>query len=166
MNALLIRELEFRLIESGIHRIIISLEKLSEEQIHYRPNANSNSINNQILHLDGNVRQWLIATFTNQNDTRERESEFNPKNQKSRIELIDILRKLEADVRLVFPLINEADLEEEKVVQCYFETQFSIVVHVIEHFSYHLGQITYITKMLLDIDTGYYAGDELNKTIE
>ena len=90
MNALLIRELEFRLIESGIHRIIICLEKLSEEQIHYRPNANSNSINNQILHLDGNVRQWLIATFTKQNDTRERESEFNPKNQKSRIELIDI----------------------------------------------------------------------------
>ena len=166
MNTLLIHELEFRLIESGIHRIIKCLEKLSEEQIQYRPNSNSNSINNQILHLDGNVRQWLIATFTNTTDTRERDTEFDSKNQKGRIDLIEIMRKLEVDVRSVFPLINEADLTEIKKVQCYSETQFSIIVHVIEHFSYHLGQITYITKMLLDIDTGYYLGDELNKISE
>jgi uncharacterized damage-inducible protein DinB len=166
MNALLIRELKFRLIESGIHRIILCLEKLSEEQIHFRPNTNSNSINNQVLHLDGNVRQWLIATFTNRTDGRERDTEFDPQNQKSSIELIEILRRLEADVRSIFPLIQEANLEEKKEVQCYFETQFSIVVHVIEHFSYHHGQITYITKMLLDIDTEYYAGDELNETSE
>ena len=166
MNALLIRELEFRLIESGIHRILLCLEKLSEKQIQYRPNSNSNSVNNQILHLDGNVRQWLIATFLNQKDSRERDTEFNSYNQKSRIELIEIMRRLEVDVRSVFPMIKKADLTEKKEVQCYFETQFSIIVHVIEHFSYHLGQITYITKMLLDIDTGYYADDELTKRSE
>ena len=166
MNALLVHELEFRLIESGIHRIIQCLEKLSERQLQYRPNSNSNSINNQIVHLDGNVRQWLIATFKNQKDTRKRDSEFDPKNQKTKIELIGILRKLEVDIRSIFPLIYEADLTQKKEVQCYIETQFSIIVHVIEHFSYHLGQITYITKMLLDIDTGYYAEDELNKVNE
>ena len=166
MNALLIRELEFRLIESGIYRIIMCLEKLNENQIQYRPNSNSNSINNQILHLDGNVRQWLIATFTNKKDTRERDTEFDSNNQKSRIELIEIMRRLEEDIRSVFPMITEADLSEKKEVQCYVETQFSIIVHVIEHFSYHLGQITYITKMLLDIDTGYYTDVELTKKSE
>lgn len=66
MNSLMIGELEFRLIESGIHRVIRCVERLDDEQLMYRPNKNSNSINNQIIHLDGNVRQWLISTFSDQ----------------------------------------------------------------------------------------------------
>jgi uncharacterized damage-inducible protein DinB len=166
MNALLIHELENRLIDSGIRRIISCLQRLSEEQIQFRPNNNSNSINNQILHLDGNVRQWLIATFKNEVDTRSRDSEFNSENKKPKLELIEIMKTLEVDIRSTYPMIMDAKLNEKKNVQCYLETQFSIIVHVIEHFSYHLGQITYITKMLLDVDTGYYSGDKLNKLNE
>ena len=77
--------------------------------------------------------------------------------------MTDILINLEADVRSVFPLVQTENLFEVREVQCYRETLFSIIVHVIEHFSYHLGQITYITKMLLDIDTKYYEGDDLNQ---
>jgi len=62
--------------------------------------------------------------------------------------------------------IEKVDLEATQSVQCYVETNLSILVHVIEHFSYHVGQITYITKMLLDIDTGYYAGQSLNDTAD
>lgn len=162
INNILVHEIKFRLIESGIHRLLKCLEKLSEQQIHYRPNTNSNSINNQILHLDGNVRQWLISTFSNKPDTRKRDIEFDPNNKKSKSELAGILIKLESDIRAIFPIILKADLTKVKEVQCFKESQLSIIVHVIEHFSYHLGQVTYITKMLLDIDTGYYTGLELN----
>ena len=162
INSLCVREIEFRLIESGIHRVLICLDKLNDEQIQYRPNANSNSINNQILHLNGNVRQWLISIFHETIDMRKRDEEFDNTNQKSKKELKKILLDLENDIRSTFPIILEADLYEEKEVQCYTESLFSIIVHVIEHFSYHLGQITYITKMLLDIDTNYYGGDDLN----
>ena len=163
MNELIISQIEERLIECGIHRVLACVEKLTDVQLQYRPNVNSNSINNQILHLNGNVRQWLIATLTDKGDTRKRDEEFDSDNKRTKEELIEILNDLEADVRATFPFIRDVDLSEKKDVQCYNETVLSIIIHVIEHFSYHLGQITYITKMLLDIDTGYYADMELNK---
>lgn len=165
VHNILIEQIETRIIECGIHRIISCVEKLNSEQLHFRPNSNSNSINNQILHLDGNVRQWLISSFSHVTDTRVRKAEFDSNNRKSKSELVEILKLLESDIRSLLPLILEYDLTMIQQVQCYKESNLSIIIHVIEHFSYHVGQITYITKMLLDIDTGYYAGlalDEIN----
>jgi uncharacterized damage-inducible protein DinB len=163
INQLLSKEIEARIIECGIYRIITCIEKLEEGNLYYRPNENCNSINNQILHLEGNARQWLISTMSNINDARQRSIEFDPQNKKSKTELIAILNQLEKDIRAILVNIKSIDLTEIQSVQCYTETNLSIIVHVIEHFSYHVGQITYITKMLLDIDTGYYAGQELGQ---
>ena len=164
VNQLLSKEIETRIIECGIYRIISCIEKLGEDHLYYRPNENSNSINNQVLHLDGNIRQWLISTMSNTKDTRQRSNEFDSENRKSKTELIVILNLLEKDIRKILINIESIDLTKNQTVQCYVESNLSIIVHVIEHFSYHVGQITYITKMLLDIDTGYYAGQELDKT--
>jgi len=166
INKLIVQEIETRIIECGIHRIIKCLNQLSEDQLYYRPNKNSNSINNQILHLNGNVRQWLISTMSNAKDERKRPLEFDPLYRKSKKELIHLLVTLESDIRAIFIDIEKVDLEATQAVQCYVESNLSILVHVIEHFSYHVGQITYITKMLLDIDTGYYAGQSLNETAD
>lgn len=163
INDIMVGQVEERLINCGILRVKACVERLSDDQLQWRPNEHSNSINNQILHLDGNVRQWLLATLTASSDQRKRDNEFDYQNQKSKEELLDLLDALERDVRSSFPIIRKLDLAESRHVQCYHETILSILVHVIEHYSYHLGQITYITKMLLDIDTGYYADMELNK---
>jgi len=40
----------------------------------------------------------------------------------------------------------------------------SILVHVVEHFSYHVGQITYYVKSRKGIDLKYYSGIDLNQT--
>ena len=163
VNQIMVDQIEKRLILGGIHRIASCVERLNEDQLNFRPNANSNSINNQILHLDGNVRQWLISSVLDVKDERERDAEFDSENKRSKQELLEILNKLEVDVRKTYETILVRDLTEKKEVQCYTESLLSIIVHVIEHFNYHHGQITYITKMLLDIDTGYYAGQDLNK---
>lgn len=163
INELLIDQIEVRLIECGIHRAITCIEKLNQEQLLFRTNINSNSINNQVLHLDGNVRQWLVAGLTNESDYRERDEEFDAFNIHTKEQLILILRDLEIEVRKTFPFIRKADLTKKEYVQCYYETKLSIIIHVIEHFSYHVGQIIYITKMLLDIDTRFYSDINLNK---
>ena len=163
INQIMVDQLEERLVEGGIHRIIACIKRLDEDQLNFRPNSNSNSINNQVLHLNGNVRQWLIASFLEVEDGRKRDEEFDANNKKTKEELLTILNDLEKDVKKTYDSILNRDLTEVKEVQCYSESLLSILVHVTEHFSYHLGQITYITKMLLDIDTGYYAGQDLNK---
>ena len=60
--------------------------------------------------------------------------------------------------------LGRADLERDWHVQGFQESGVAIVVHVVEHFSYHVGQITLHTKLLLDVDTGYYAGQDLTRT--
>jgi len=163
INQLIAAQVEDKIIVCGIHRILQCMDRLSIDQIHHRPNGNSNSINNLIIHLDGNVRQWLISTMSSASDLRTRDQEFDPDNQLSKEELQRVLAILEDDIRSILTNIEKINLQEVQEVQCYKESNLAILVHVIEHFSYHVGQITYITKMLLDIDTGYYAGQDLTK---
>ena len=60
-------------------RLRSTVEGLSNEQLWWRPNEASNSIGNLLLHLNGNVRQWMVASFNRQEDRRDRPSEFAEK---------------------------------------------------------------------------------------
>jgi len=154
-------EIKRRLFEECIPRTRQCLQHLNEDQIWYRPNANSNSVGNIVLHLCGNVRQWIGAGLDGQADIRERDKEFAEKGPIPRAVLLAKLNDLEKEVRQVLATVQPKDLLNKRKVQIYEESGLSILVHVVEHFSYHVGQLTYIVKMLQDVDTGYYAGQDL-----
>src|SRR6516162_10183432 len=58
-------------------RLRSAVESLSDEQVWWRPNEASNSVGNLILHLNGNVRQWLVSSFRRLEDARNRPAEFS-----------------------------------------------------------------------------------------
>ncbi len=158
----LIEETKRRLFDEGITRIIICLNKLTLEQIWWRPNEHSNSIGNLTLHLCGNVRQWILSGIGAQEDIRTRDQEFDQRAAIDKEILINDLHKLEQEVRMVLDQIQPSELLKKRLVQnIYEESALSILIHVVEHFSYHVGQISWITKMQLDIDLGYYEGQDL-----
>lgn len=161
---LLIGQIERRIFEESIPRIKKCLDLITEAEVWQRPNENSNSIGNLILHLCGNVRQWLIAGLGKQQDVRERDKEFEERGPLPKGTLVQKLTELETDVRKVLANLSADVLTTVHAVQCYEETGVSIITHVIEHFSYHTGQITFYVKALKDVDTGYYAGQDLGKT--
>src|SRR5437867_7915143 len=72
--------------EKYLPRIVDCLELLSEEEIWWRPNEASNSAGNLVLHLCGNVRQWIISGLGGEPDTRERDKEFAERGPISRSE--------------------------------------------------------------------------------
>ena len=154
-------EIKRRLFEECLPRTRQCLEQLNEDQIWYRPNANANSVGNIVLHLCGNVRQWIGAGLGGQADIRERDLEFAEKGPIPRAVLLAKLATLEKEVEQVLAAVQPEDLLRKRKVQIYEESGLSILVHVVEHFSYHVGQLTYIVKMLKDVDTGYYAGQDL-----
>ena len=154
-------EIKRRLFEECLPRTRQCLQQLNEDQIWYRPNANSNSVGNIVLHLCGNVRQWIGAGLGGQADIRERDQEFAEKGPIPRAILLAKLDNLEKEVQQVLAAVRPEDLLRKREVQIYEESGLSILVHVVEHFSYHVGQLTYIVKMLNDVDTGYYAGQDL-----
>ena len=156
-----IEEIRRRLFIECFPRLEQCLHTLTEKEIWYRPNANSNSVGNISLHLCGNIRQWIIAGLGGHLDVRERQKEFDEQGPIPVEKLLDLLAVLKQDVEVVLNKVDPKDLIEKRDVQIYQESGLSILLHVVEHFSYHVGQVTYIVKMLKDVDTGYYAGQNL-----
>ncbi|MHA2092607.1 MAG: DinB family protein, partial [Candidatus Kariarchaeaceae archaeon] len=129
-----------------------------------KPNKNTPSVGNLILHLEGNVHQWINATLGNDKDIRNRDSEFNEASQPTKSELFNRLSTVLHQVESTLKNLDKDDLLQIYKVQAYEETGLHILIHVVEHFSYHVGQITHFVKVKKDIDTGYFSGLNLNQT--
>ncbi len=154
----LLREVDHRLFEESLPRILNCLDKLTDEQIWWRPNESSNSVGNLILHLAGNVRQWIGTGLGGLQDYRKRQTEFDERRIIDRATLLDDLMAAMNSARTIINQMPEYDLLAVRRVQTFNETGLSILIHVTEHFSYHTGQIAYITKLLADRDLGFYEG--------
>jgi uncharacterized damage-inducible protein DinB len=151
-----------KLLEQYWPRLRACVESLSDEQVWWRPNSASNSVGNLLLHLNGNVRQWLIASFNRMEDARNRPAEFKAPEQLSAPALIRQLDETMQHAAAVFSRLSEADLLAHYDIQGYHVTGLAAVYQVVEHFGLHCGQIIYITKMLRGEDLGFYR--ELNST--
>jgi len=128
-------------------RIVDCLQQLSEEEIWWRPNAASNSAGNLVLHLSGNVRQWIIAGLGGKLDTRKRDQEFAEKGPVPRQALITQLRRTVRDACRVLAHLSEESLSQKYEIQGFHVTGLDSAFTVAEHFSHHAGQIIYITKL-------------------
>ena len=113
------------------------------------------------MHLCGNVRQWIVSGVGEEQDVRTRSEEFDEEGPVDRQTLIDLMDQLELDVRRILSQVRPEELLQVKPVQVYQHTVLSMLIHVTEHFSYHTGQIAWITKMVTDEDLGFYAGLDL-----
>jgi hypothetical protein len=86
------------LVRDYLPKIERCLEKLSDEQIWWRANEESNSIGNLILHLCGNARQWIVCGVGSAPDSRDRDSEFEQRDVIPRDRLLTLLRSTLSDV--------------------------------------------------------------------
>jgi uncharacterized damage-inducible protein DinB len=154
-------EIKRRLFAESQVRLERCLNELSEADLWWRPNANSNSVGNLVLHLCGNARQWILAGLGGALDQRRRQAEFDELGPIPRAELLEKVQQLMLEIDAVLDSLSLADLERSIVVQGFQETGLSILIHVVEHFSYHVGQMAYIVKARLDKQTGFYAGYQL-----
>jgi uncharacterized damage-inducible protein DinB len=127
-------------------RIVKCLKQLSEEEIWWRPNPESNSVGNLVLHLCGNVRQWIISGLGGAEDVRERDLEFAEQGPVASEALVAQLRRTMREASRVLARLGENALLRKYEIQGYHVTGIYAVFQVAEHFSYHAGQIIYITK--------------------
>ena len=157
------------LVESLIYRTdektemnLKCLELLSEEELWLKPNAASNSVGNLLLHLCGNISQYIISGLGQQADTRKRELEFSTKGGYSKKELLDRFQQvLEQAKTILRETDSEAWLKTYRI-QGFELTGVGIAVHAVEHYAYHTGQIAFWTKMLKEQDLGFYDGINLD----
>jgi uncharacterized damage-inducible protein DinB len=144
------------LTESYLPRIERSVDGLSDEQLWWRANAESNSIGNLILHLAGNVRQWIVGGIGGAFDARDRQSEFDARGPMPAADLLARLRSTVEEADRVLAHVTPGTLLERRRIQSYDVTVLQAIYAVVEHFSMHTGQTILLAKMWKG-DLGFYS---------
>jgi uncharacterized damage-inducible protein DinB len=135
------------------------LDVLPSEALWRRPNESSNSIGNLLLHLTGNVRQWIVSGVGGAPDTRRRGEEFAATEGADAALLMAALRGTLDEADSVLAALDASSLEETRTIQARTMTVFDTVYHVVEHFSMHTGQIILLTKSAAEGRVQFYAED-------
>jgi uncharacterized damage-inducible protein DinB len=111
-----------------------------------RPNESSNSIGNLLVHLTGNVTEWILGGVGGQTITRDRAGEFEQKDGADASTLLDNLEAVLREADSVLASLTAQDLERSIMIQGRETTVLAAVYHVVEHFAMHTGQIVLLTK--------------------
>jgi uncharacterized damage-inducible protein DinB len=152
---LCVRQWRSRFEERYLPRIVGCLEQLSDEEIWWRPNEASNSIGNLVLHVCGNMRQWIISGLGGPADVRERDKEFSERGPITRAALREKLQRTVSEACDVLARLRPSVLTRHFRIQGYDVTGYEAAAQVIEHVAYHLGQIIYVTKLKRAKDLGF-----------
>jgi len=143
--------------------ITIAFSKIADDMLWKRPTEQGMALGNQILHSCGNMTQYVCTTLAERVDERKRDLEFCTNTGLTKEEL---LKQLETTVRTAQDTIHNASaLQYETVreVQGFRLSGVGVVLHAVEHFSYHTGQIAFWVKQLTQEDLGFYAGVDLTQ---
>ena len=123
------------------------LDALTDEDLWWRSGEESNSIGNLLLHLDGSTRMWVISGAGGAPDRRDRQSEFDAREGVSRAELLARLRATVAEADEVLARVAHDTLLEQRHIGDYDVTVLGAILHAVEHFAMHAGQIIMLAKM-------------------
>jgi uncharacterized damage-inducible protein DinB len=132
------------------------LGMLSEEDVWWRAHETNNSVGNLLLHLSGNVRQWIISGIGGAPDHRQRPLEFAERSPIQKKIVWSRLQDTVAEASRVLELFPAGQLLERRKIQGFDNTVLQAIFHVVEHFALHTGQIIYITKLREGKDLRFY----------
>ncbi|MCC6319213.1 MAG: DUF1572 family protein [Gemmatimonadaceae bacterium] len=128
-------------------KVRAAIKAMPEEAIWWRPHDEANSVGNLVMHLTGNVRQWIVSGIGGAPDARRRELEFATRGGITADALIDLLERTLSEVDATLAKVTPEQLMERRSIQGRETTVFAAIFHVVEHFSTHVGQIVWIGKM-------------------
>jgi uncharacterized damage-inducible protein DinB len=137
-------------------RIQDCVARLTPEQIWTRNSENENAVGNLVLHLSGNVRQWIGSGVAGLPDNRQRDTEFDARGGMAPVELAELLKTRVAGAAAIIREVPAVRLTERITPQGHDVTVLEAIAHVVEHFSQHTGQVILLTKILTGEDLAYY----------
>ena len=141
-------------------KIRASVERMSEADLWWRPNENSNSTGNLILHLAGNLRQWIAHGVGGQENVRDRPQEFAASGGMGVAQVLEVLEGAVGTADQILADLDPARLLERRTIQGMDVSVLAAIYHVVEHFAGHTYQIMYIAKARTGEDLGFWTIQE------
>jgi uncharacterized damage-inducible protein DinB len=136
----------FYLHEEYRTKIRRAVKAIPPEALWRRANDQSNSVGNLLVHLEGNVRQWIVSGIGGAPDTRDRAAEFGARSGPDADELLARLDTVLTQAERVIARLTPEDLVQRRTIQGRDVTIMAAVYTCVQHFSTHLGQIIMIAK--------------------
>ena len=150
-------------IRESAERINNCANELVDEELWLRPNSHLSSVANLVLHLCGNISQYITDSLGHKPYARQRDMEFAADKSHTRSGLLNIFNETIATAEAIIHHATEEELLRSRIVQGFAMTGIGVIIHVTEHLSYHTGQIAMHTKLLKNKGLGFYAGVNLNQ---
>lgn len=122
------------------------VEQLSDEEIWRRERDDANSIGNLVLHLEGNLRQWIVAGFGAAEDRRDRPSEFAKREPIPREDLLARMESVVEEACQVLKRISPEDMLSVRRIQGFEVSGLAALFHSIPHFRGHTQEIVRLTR--------------------
>jgi uncharacterized damage-inducible protein DinB len=148
------RETSAEFLGSFLRRIEDCVARLSEDEVWWRPNPAVNSVGNLLLHLHGNLSQWILDGLSGARYERHRDREFAEKGPLPKAELLANLERVVGECQRVIRGLSPEALMAPREIQGYRTDGVYTVQHVVEHMSYHTGQIVQTAKTLRGPEEG------------
>lgn len=136
---------KLRQLTARIHECVM---RLDDEQLWARPSADQNAAGNLLLHLAGNVRQWIVSGAGGKPDIRVRDREFSARGGIGREELLERLEGTVEEAAAVLEKLPAERLAERVTIQNYEMSLLEAIYHVVEHYSQHTGQVITLTRLI------------------
>ncbi|MEM7168343.1 MAG: DinB family protein [Planctomycetota bacterium] len=151
--------------DTYVPRIRRASEILPADRLWWRPHEGVPSVGNLLLHLSGNVRQWILSGLGQQPDVRQRIREFMTQEEGGVEPLLADLTGVVDEAADIVAGLSKAEWEQSHVIQGFAVTPLEAVYHVVEHFSWHTGQIVWIAKSCAGAQHGlaFYDEAEINR---
>lgn len=137
-------------------RIRECVMRLDDEQVWARPSESQNAAGNLLLHLAGNVRQWIVSGAGGKPDIRVRDREFSARGGVPRQDLLERLEGTVEEAAAVLEKLPPERLSARVNIQGYEMTLLEAIYHVVEHFSQHTGQIILLTRLITGGEMDFY----------
>jgi uncharacterized damage-inducible protein DinB len=148
MEAQRFTELSAHYLDQYLSRIRACVAMLSEDEVWWRARPEANTIGNLLLHLHGNLSLWVLNALGGQPFERHRSAEFAADRSASKTEMLERLAATVASCRAVIAGMDDQALAAPRKIQGYDTDGLGALYHVVEHMSYHTGQIVFVTKQI------------------
>jgi hypothetical protein len=136
-------------LESALERVKHCLAQLTDEQVWQRARPGLNSMGNLILHLCGNVRQWIVAGLGGAADQRNRPAEFTERGPIPRAELLERLETVVREAKQILGAVDARTLGAVRRIQGFDVNGAATIFSCVPHFRGHTQEIIHMTRHLL-----------------
>lgn len=143
-------------LNEGLEKIQHCVAQLSDEQVWWRPRAEMNSIANLMLHLSGNLRQWVVAGIGGAEDVRNRPQEFSDRSQQPKAELLKQLEATVTEADAVLARLTVDDFVSPRRIQGFDTNVTEAIFNCIPHFRGHVQEIVQLTRQQLGDKYNFY----------